>query len=287
MTKDDESPVIFQDDMAVISNAINGFGYRVDDHGNVPATATVLTAAGTTYTATGIIAQVATDVDVFRFTATSGGPTTIRVDVDDYLNDLNARLRLFDASGNLIATDDPSNSFDARLSMNLSNGDYYAQVSSSGAAGEAGQYRLRIDVPLVPPPPSGGGSGGGGGGGSIATVPPDTDEPNDYSDSAGQLGMIGSAAFSKSNLTIGLTPMGLPDYDWYTFNAARNGAISVTMSNSSLELSLFVMSGGFLTPIANGTSVGTGQQVFIQIKGRNTAIGVYTQGTYNLSVAVV
>src|SRR5262249_53116144 len=79
-----------------------------------------------------------------NFTA-SGGSTTIQVNVDDYSNDLNAKLRVFDSTGTLIATDDPSSSFDANLTLNLTAGaTYYVEVSSHGSAGEAGQYVLHI-----------------------------------------------------------------------------------------------------------------------------------------------
>lgn len=112
-------PPVTQDDMSIISNATNGFGYRADDHGNTTATATALTAAGTVYTATGVIEQVSADSDFFSFVATSGGTTTITVDVDDYLYDLDAALRVYDSSGTVIGTDSPTGSPDASVTLTL------------------------------------------------------------------------------------------------------------------------------------------------------------------------
>ena len=43
--------------MAVLSNSSNGFGYRANDYGNSIATATRLTASGTTYSAAGVISS--------------------------------------------------------------------------------------------------------------------------------------------------------------------------------------------------------------------------------------
>lgn len=135
---------VFQDDMAVISNATNTFGYRVDDHGDTISTATVLPdLGGGTFQGSGIISQIATDVDYFRFTS-AGGMVTISANVDDYVNDLDARLRIFTSLGVQVGIANPSNSFDASLTLNLPAGIYYAEVSSNGDNGSAGQYTLSI-----------------------------------------------------------------------------------------------------------------------------------------------
>src|SRR5207247_10230633 len=140
--------------------ATNVCGYRPEDHGNTTATATPLVISGTVYSASGVISQIGVDSDFFAFVATSGGNTTIRAEVDDYLNDLNAVVRLYDASGNLLATANPSNSFDAQLVASLANGVYFVEVASAGGNGEAGQYTLTITVPTPPPPPPPPPSGG-------------------------------------------------------------------------------------------------------------------------------
>jgi hypothetical protein len=135
-----------QDDVAVISNATNTFGYRSDDYpGTSPNGAQPLTASGSTYTASGIIEQL-TDVDFFRFAAS--GATTIRVDVDDYVNNLDVELRLINSSGVLLFTADLSTSFDAILTPTLAAGTYFVEVRSDQQSGEMGQYTLRIDTSI-------------------------------------------------------------------------------------------------------------------------------------------
>src|SRR5439155_25713097 len=68
---EDPQPPVLQDDMAIISNTNpdtginNNFGYPPDDHGNSVAAATVLTAGGSGFRASGVIAEL-TDVDFFR-----------------------------------------------------------------------------------------------------------------------------------------------------------------------------------------------------------------------------
>jgi subtilisin-like proprotein convertase family protein len=143
-THSSEPPVVLQDDMAIISNAANTFGYRADDHGNTTATATVLSATGSVLTATGILSSPTTDLDVFRFAA--AGPTNILVNLDRFSNNLDVELRLFDANGTLLETHDPGNAFDAVLRVTLAAGTYFVEVRSDGEPGEAGQYGLRIEL---------------------------------------------------------------------------------------------------------------------------------------------
>jgi hypothetical protein len=212
-THSGEPPVRFQDDMAVIANTTNAFGFRPDDHGDTFATATVLTPVGTTYTAFGIIRHPTNDRDVFRFTAAGNGLTDIRVEVDEYINDLDAELRLFNAQGTLIAVSSPNFSFDASLSRSLAPGDYFIDVRSDGDPGEAGQYAVIITVPAPPPPPGPGG------------VPGDPFEDNDFSDRATNLGTLTSAV--AFDLTISTKPH--QDRDWFRFQTARSGRLAVVV----------------------------------------------------------
>ena len=52
----------------------NGFGYKTDDHGNTPATASALSIAGTTISGSGLISTRA-DSDYFQFTTGAGNVT--------------------------------------------------------------------------------------------------------------------------------------------------------------------------------------------------------------------
>jgi len=136
-----------QDDMAVIAGLTNTFGYRPDDHGNAPSTATVVNLAGGTGTVNGVISDLVSDVDFFQFTAS--GTTTVRVNVDEYVNDLDAELYLYSFNGGLLASSDPSGSFDASITTSLAAGTYFLEVRSDRGAGEAGQFSLRVDTGSV------------------------------------------------------------------------------------------------------------------------------------------
>jgi len=136
-----------QDDMAVISNATNTFGYRTDDYGNTTAAASSATPAPGGYFNNGVLERV-TDKDVFKFTAF--GATTIAATVDDYVTNLDLELRLFDSTGTQIAIDTPSDSTSAKIVMpSLAKGTYYVDVRGAGLAGEAGTYALKIDTVLT------------------------------------------------------------------------------------------------------------------------------------------
>ncbi|MCA9054783.1 MAG: VCBS domain-containing protein, partial [Planctomycetaceae bacterium] len=135
---EDGSP---QEDVVVIANATNGFGFRTDDHGGTLMTATVLTLNGVTYTSAGVISQYS-DLDLFQFVASS--TTTIKVDVNEYVNDLDVQIRLLDNLGNPVSVSDPSGSFDANLTVNLATGTYYLEVTTDGEHGELGQYSVSI-----------------------------------------------------------------------------------------------------------------------------------------------
>ncbi len=141
-----------QDDLAVIASSTNTFGFRSDDHGNTRAAATVLSLSGSQYTATGIISHPTTDLDYFRFEA--AGATTILIDVDEFVNNLDVELRLFGSDGSLLNVSDPSDSFDGFLSLTLAQGVYFLEVKSDGDAGEVGQYAVQITTgPLFNAPP--------------------------------------------------------------------------------------------------------------------------------------
>lgn len=136
-----------QDDLAIISNTDNTLGYRTDDFGSTIAAASNATAAPGGYFNSGIIERL-TDRDVFRFSAF--GATTITVDVDEYVNNLDVELRLFDSAGTQINIDDVTTSFDGKLVLpSLAKGTYYVEVRSDGEAGEVGRYTLDIDTVLT------------------------------------------------------------------------------------------------------------------------------------------
>ncbi len=134
----------FQDDMGVIAGASNGFGYRPDDHGDATGTATSLAvAADGLFTAGGIIGRM-DDLDYFRFSS-PGGMFTFRATVAAF-NNLDARLELRDANGNLLAAANPAGSFDVAFAYAVSAGDYYLVVASAGVSSNAAAGNYGVDV---------------------------------------------------------------------------------------------------------------------------------------------
>ncbi len=138
-----DGATIMQDDLAVISRGKNGFGYRPDDHGNTPATASAMSPVDGGLMATGIITTT-DDIDYFSFeTDTSQVTLTLTLPAQ---NNLDSRLELRDEFGGLIAESAPSNSFGAQIVADLQAGSYRVVVASQGGYGDIGQYTLTADV---------------------------------------------------------------------------------------------------------------------------------------------
>jgi serralysin len=133
-------PSSTQDDLAIISSATNGFGYRPDDHGNTRALADQLTEPnGVDLSGSGVIEQN-TDVDYFHFTS-DGGTVSIRADVAPLGPMLDLALSLTDANGNVLSAADTA-SLGESVSAIVPAGDYYLAVSSHGGYGDIGQYTI-------------------------------------------------------------------------------------------------------------------------------------------------
>lgn len=121
-----------EDDLAIISSLTNGngFGYRADDHGNTNAAATVLASSGGSISASGIIEQTI-DVDVLSFTTGAG---TVSIDIDPAAvgPNLDIKADLYDSSGSLVATSNPSSVLDAGFNLSLAAGQYYIHIDGTG-----------------------------------------------------------------------------------------------------------------------------------------------------------
>jgi hypothetical protein len=146
----------YQDDMAIISNAKNGFGYRDDSTGNKMATAKALTVDSSgNVSGSGILIST-TDTDFWSFT-TGGGQITLNVNVASGVNNLWAKLVLEDANGNVIASNDPTSGYNASVTVNVKAGTYYVVAESHGGYGDVGQYSIsgtivptNLTVPAAP-----------------------------------------------------------------------------------------------------------------------------------------
>jgi hypothetical protein len=140
---------VLQDDMAVLANTTNGFGYRSDDHGNTNASATALTKGeDNTWKGAGIVGS-GTDVDVFSFTVTTQAPYRLAVNGNAVAPNLDIVLELRNADGQVIACANPpdnsENMQNTEIVKNLAPGAYYLSVMSTGEYGRVGQYTFIID----------------------------------------------------------------------------------------------------------------------------------------------
>ena len=135
-----------QDDLGIITSPRNGFGYRSDDHGNTPQTATniYVQSNGVIYPAladTGII-EKNTDSDYFKFT-TTGENVNISVNPSIWKPNLDIGVTLFkETNGSIQEVDkfNPENSnpkgepyLAATINRYLEAGTYYLKIYGVGA----------------------------------------------------------------------------------------------------------------------------------------------------------
>jgi hypothetical protein len=145
------SSTTIQDDLSVLSKPSNTFGYRTDDHGNTAATATALSGSGSLLTGAGILTSTS-DVDYFSF-STQSGSVSFSVTVPASINNLDSRLELRTAAGDLITSAAPTNSFNATISTTLAAGSYRLVVASQANYGDIGQYSVSATVSTAAPVP--------------------------------------------------------------------------------------------------------------------------------------
>ncbi|WP_062057100.1 fibronectin type III domain-containing protein [Aquimarina longa] len=122
-----------QNDLAIISNSRNGFGYRKDDHSNTISGATELVSDGNGNVPKsdneGIIEKTS-DKDVFSF-RTSGGEVSFSFDPNPYHPNLNIKARLLNSNGDEITSSDPQG-LKASINTNLQRGTYYIEIDGVG-----------------------------------------------------------------------------------------------------------------------------------------------------------
>lgn len=146
-----------QDDLAIITDGSNGFGYRADDHGDTVQTATVGSTASQ-LSFSGIIGGN-TDVDVFRFTTLTGS-IEATIDPSAEGTNLDVLATLLDANGNVLAESNPVDLVAASFSEKRVPGTYFITVRGTGmgdinktgytAYGSLGQYTVTVDTGSLP-----------------------------------------------------------------------------------------------------------------------------------------
>jgi hypothetical protein len=136
------SPDPIQDELAVLSNGTNGFGYRVDDHGGSAAAADPLGGTPNAYASFGVI-ENALDQDWFSFTPGGSRATfTVRAPAEGAM--LHFIASITDSQGNVIASDTGTGSSPVTLFASGLNGtgSYRVVVQGAGEYGDLGQYRI-------------------------------------------------------------------------------------------------------------------------------------------------
>ncbi len=140
-----------QDALTVITTQ-NGFTYRADDHGDDPAiNPTTLSINNDAFADSGIIAT-STDKDVFKFDLAQTSQLHVNanpfsVGPNNEGADLDVKLKLINASFQVIGTYDPIDSLNASIDTVLVPGTYYVSVEGSGNAytsnyGSLGSYNI-------------------------------------------------------------------------------------------------------------------------------------------------
>lgn len=130
---------IYQDDLAVITRPSNGFGYRLDDHGNTNNTATVLS-GNPTISTSGIISTT-NDVDVFSFT-TGAGQISLNANGAEFSPNLDVIAELWNSSGTLIASSNPAELLSANITASVPPGNFFLHIKSNELYGRIGQYNI-------------------------------------------------------------------------------------------------------------------------------------------------
>ena len=155
-----------QDDLAIITSG-GRLSYRTDDHGNSNGTATAMSMSGVNASASGII-STSSDIDAFSFTTGAGAVsfTITPFDYSDGKSNLDISATLYNSSGGVVATSNPSTELDASFSETLTAGNYYIHItgtgkgvanSTSGYSDYASLGQFSISGTVVPPDSDGDG----------------------------------------------------------------------------------------------------------------------------------
>ncbi len=233
-----------QDDLAVIQSY--GAPLIADDYGNNAGSATVL--SGTSISVSGLI-TTREDVDVFRF-ATGTGNISINLSPAVLGANLDIEAKILDASGNVVATSNPSG-LAASFNQYLGAGTYYLTVDGA-AAGDAvtgysdyasiGQYSISGTLT----------SGG-------ATQQP----PN---------------AVASANVTSGTTPLTVAFYgsnssdgDGYIAGYQWNFGDGSAVSTEPNPVHVYYSAGAFTTTLTVTDNAGLSSSRTIQISATQTA----------------
>jgi hypothetical protein len=157
------SPTNYQDDMAVLVRAANGFGYRAQPASSLGSPVRLTVQEGKVG-ASGLLAGTS-EVDYYSFDSAAGA-VSFSVTPPALVANLAPKVSILDAAGTVLATAGPGSNLTATVSATLpAAGTYRIAVTSNGGYGNVGTYALSGRV-LAPP------NSGAGGGTGVAQAPP-------------------------------------------------------------------------------------------------------------------
>jgi len=144
---------VIQNDLTVITNATNGFGFRTDDHTDVYSTATVSSFdANGQFTISGVVEKT-DDKDLFTFTMPTFGRLQLNaipynVGTSNLGSDLDLQVEVLDGSYASIGTYNPGNLLSSVIDTFISAGTYYLRIDGKGNIyapeyGSLGSYSLQ------------------------------------------------------------------------------------------------------------------------------------------------
>ena len=128
-----------QDDLAIITNSRNAFGYRADDHGDDLTSSTPLTELGDSQLSGWGIIEQNDDQDLFSF-QTGAGNVSLNIDAFRQDPNLDIEATLMDADGNVITVSNPLESTNASFDVDLPAGNYFVSVDGVGRDGRYSDY---------------------------------------------------------------------------------------------------------------------------------------------------
>jgi hypothetical protein len=125
-------------------------------------------------------------------------------------------------------------------------------------------------------------------------------EFNETSDRATDFGLLTGVTQVANGLTIVTHQNGLPDYDWYQWTAGKTGTLTTTLTQApsgDLEVRLFTLVGNTLVKLAENVTPSlitrsvsanyvAGQVILVEVKGRESSLGVMDQAPYSMSVTL-
>lgn len=150
-----------QDDISIITSR-NGFTFKTDDHGNSTALASNITleASGALAASNKGVIEKRTDLDLFKFTSVGGTININATPAVGYPN-LDIKLDLLDALGNVVASNNSTTSLSAALSYTIGPGTFYISIDGVGTNdpktngysdySSIGVYNLTGTIPTVAP----------------------------------------------------------------------------------------------------------------------------------------